>query len=188
MKFDITKEQLLNIEKFGGADVSLYLKEHFAEAFKTGLVVGKWYVINNDPTYLLNYHGESEIDIHYGFMGNWDLWFFDEYHKNMCREATPEEVESALINEAKKRGFKKGYKSFPHNIYAYKITDSDFYFDSNNNQLFVRQKNDTFAKIFDNGKWAEILPQEKTVVPMEKALKIIAKKMKTTPENIEIQV
>ena len=42
-------------------------------------------------------------------------------------------------------------------------------------------------RIFANGKWAEIITEEKTVITMEKALKIIAKKMKVSPENIEIQ-
>ena len=41
--------------------------------------------------------------------------------------------------------------------------------------------------IFTQGNWAQILPQENTIIPIEKALKIIAKKMKVSPENIEIQ-
>ena len=105
-------------------------------------------------------------------------------------EATPEEVEAALINEAKKRGYKGGIKLSPlescsnaidtekEDVYSYIPKVSHYV----GNRL---QLNGT--GIYQDGKWAEILPQEKTVVPMEKALKIIAKKMKVSPENIEIK-
>src|SRR5690606_13385615 len=97
--------------------------------------------------------------------------------KDRLVEATDQEWEAALINEAKKRGFVEGVKYLsPLNKYR-RAFDGEMYF--NHNNLYEKGKS-----IFNNGKWAEILAQEKTVVPMEKALKIIAKKMKVSPENI----
>ena len=95
-----------------------------------------------------------------------------------------------LKKEAKKRGYKGGIKLSPlescsnaidtekEDVYSY-IPKVSHYI---GNRL---QLNGT--GIYQDGKWAEILPQEKTVVSMAKALKIIAKKMKVSPENIEIQ-
>ena len=109
----------------------------------------------------------------------------------MSRLATDEEVSAALINEAKKRGFKNGVTILRGDWYsgfsAPKVTiETEQHltsgFEFRNDTLFL----DGYI-IFYSGNWAEIIPQEKTIVPMEKALKIIAKKMKVSPENIEIQ-
>ena len=96
-----------------------------------------------------------------------------------------------LIAEAKKRGYKKGVKAVglykdgsPHQITDFIINQDNFTYKTLDNALVC---NKLGFRIFANGKWAEILSQEKTVVPMEKALKIIAKKLKTSPDNIEIK-
>ena len=185
--YTITKEQVLAIEKVGGADVSLYLKETFPEVFKTELEVGKWYKMKGDIHFLCNFNGNiGNNGNSYGFNlnGKWmdNSMCFHNYDTYV--EATPEEVEVSLINEAKKRGYKDGvtiqWKSRPKLIYT--LGDDEFdYLELRNVLVFGNYG------IFDRGEWAEILPQEKTIVPMEKALKIIAKKMKVSPENIEIQ-
>ena len=96
-----------------------------------------------------------------------------------------------LKKEAKKRGFKQGITilrgDWYSGFFAPKVTiEKEQYptsgFEFHNDTLFL----DGYI-IFYSGNWAEIIPQEKTVVPMAKALKIIAKKMKVSPENIEIQ-
>ena len=89
-----------------------------------------------------------------------------------------------LKKEAKKRGYKDGvtitWKNKPKLIYT--LGDDEFdYLISKNVLVFGKYG------IFDGEQWAQILPQEKTIVPMKKALKIIAKKMKVSPENIEIK-
>lgn len=68
MEFRITKEQILKLSESGGADVSLYLKKEFPEAFKTELVVGRWYKIDNGPHYLLNFQKKLGPN-NYGFVG-----------------------------------------------------------------------------------------------------------------------
>jgi|11BtaG_2_1085332.scaffolds.fasta_scaffold29200_4 hypothetical protein len=84
------------------------------------------------------------------FLGDWD----DDYmagHSG-CRLATEEEVEKALIAEAKKRGFKKGVMFVDVLDYLTEVVDGDiysYYIDSNILTL-------NHYHIFDDGKWAEI--------------------------------
>ena len=155
MKYEITKEQVLENYKYALNNQDYLsarnLKEWFPNAFKKELEVGRWYK-SIKRNFLVNYQGDNMEN--YGFWENQGFKnniAFGGYWKDECIEATPQEVETALIAEAKKRGFKEGYI------------------------------------LFNSGKWAEIIPQEKTIVPMENALKIIAKKMKVSLENIEIQ-
>ena len=185
--YTITKEQVLKLankaEQGCTSVIESDLKNWFPEAFKTELEVGKWYKMKGNTHFLCNFNGNiGNNGNSYGFnlKGKW-------MDNSMCFqncdtyvEATPEEVESALINEAKKRGFIEGTQYLsPVNKYK-RAFDGEMYF--NHNNLFENSKS-----IFNNGIWATILPQKKTVVPMDKALKIIAKKMKVSPENIEIQ-
>ena len=193
--YKITKEQILAIEKVGGADISLYLKEIFPEVFKTELTIGKWYKHSKEAGLFYLTEITDSACHGYGFRKN-GIWFstskndrsaycaVNNFHFKYLVEATPEELSAALINEAKKRGYKKGvtiqWKSRPKLIYT--LGDDEFdYLESRNVLVFGNYG------IFERGEWAQILPQEKTVVPMEKALKIIAKKMKVSPKNIEIQ-
>jgi hypothetical protein len=86
------------------------IEAEFPKLFKKdALVVGKWYKIDNKDGYLLNY---SETGIVFGFLnGNYSSnYYFYKYHYDNAKPATDEEVEEALIKEAKKRGFKKGVK------------------------------------------------------------------------------
>ena len=185
--YKITKEQILAIEKVGGADVSLYLKETFPEVFKAELEVGKWYKMKGDIHFLCNFNGNiGNNGNSYGFnlKGKWMDNSMCFQYSDTYVEATNEEVSASLINEAKKRGYKDGvtitWKNKPKLIYT--LGDDEFdYLISKNVLVFGNYG------IFDGKQWAQILPQEKTVVPMAKALKIIAKKMKVSPEDIEIK-
>ena len=198
--YKITKEQILAIEKVGGADVSLYLKETFPEVFKTEFKVGTVYKIDKNIFYCTEIN-ERGVLYGYGlFDAKWGERFNNGSHICACNElaakdrlveASTQEWESALINEAKKRGFKLGVKvvglyndGSPHQITDFIINKDDFTYKTLDNALVC---NKLGFRIFAKGKWAEILSQEKTVVPIAKALKIIAKKMKVSPENIEIQ-
>lgn len=192
--YKITKEQILAIEKVGGADVSLYLKETFPEVFKTELEEGKWYKMKGDTHFLCNFNGNiGNNGNSYGFnlKGEWMDNSMCFQNSDTYVEATPEEVEVALINEAKKRGFINGVTILRGDWYSGfttpKATIKRGYYSTNGFEF----SNDTLFLygyvLFKKGNWTEILPKEKTVVPMEKALKIIAKKMKVSPEDIEIK-
>lgn len=190
--YKITKEQILETIRTGTDVTKRYFKEIIPEAFKTKLDTGKWYKSSTDIEFLV-YYQSNGFD-NYGFWEDKpyrDNLFFGDCWYNMSRLATDEEVSAALINEAKRRGFKNGVTILRGDWYsgfsAPKVTiekeqhlTSGFEF--RNDTLFL----DGYI-IFYSGNWAKILPKEKTVVPMEKALKIIAKKMKVSPENIEIQ-
>ena len=190
MKYEITKYQ---IEKLADEDsiVKDCLKEWFPEVFKTELEVGKWY---KNSKSIFCYTEISETGALFGYGFHYGKWFNHSGHMCACNayskkhliEATPEEVEAALKKEAKKRGYKQGITcAFGKGAYNRMISENEI--------RWVPDWQDKGALcmgmnvIFTQGNWAEILPQEKTVVPMEKALKIIAKKMKVSPENIEIQ-
>lgn len=95
----------------------LYLSK---EEFKKEIEVGKWYisVINN----IIYYGGEDKI---YGLFRSADQWinkiedmydnfqcFVNAFNNNLWREATPQEVEKALIEEAKRRGFKDSFIAY----------------------------------------------------------------------------
>lgn len=192
--YKITKEQILETIRTCTDVTERYFKEIIPEAFKTKLDTGKWYKSSTDIEFLVYY--QSNGFYNYGFWEDQpyrDNLFFGDCWYNMSRLATDEEVSAVLINEAKKRGFKNGVTILRGDWYsgfsAPKVTiekeeeehpTSGFEF--RNDTLFL----DGYI-IFYSGNWAEIIPQEKTVVPMAKALKIIAKKMKVSPENIEIQ-
>ena len=193
--YTITKEQVLAIKKVGGADVSLYLKETFPEVFKTEFKVGTVYKIDKNIFYCTEIN-ERGVLYGYGlFDAKWGERFNDGSYICACNEvaakdrlveASTQEWESALINEAKKRGYKEGVRiKGLESGYSRIIPDGKFEFFSHN-LLRFGSLNEGYD-IFKYGKWAEILPQEKTVVPMAKALEIIAKKLKVSPENIEIQ-
>lgn len=151
-------------------------EKELPEALKTELKVGKWYkdttkgyenimgfVISIDDEYKNEFQG-------YGFAsnGNWIVskkgWNFGSCN---WREATQQEVSSALIAEAKKRGFVEGAKfksSFSENDKIRTVTETDsWYFNINENTLTIStnviewNKAQSNPIIFENGKWAEII-------------------------------
>ena len=197
--YTITKEQVLKLankaEQGCTSVIESDLKNWFPDAFKTELTIGKWYK-HSEEAGLFYLTEITDSACHgYGFRKS-GIWFstskndrsaycaVNNFHFKYLVEATPEEIEASLISEAKKRGYKEGvtitWKNKPKLIYT--LGDDEFdYLKSKNVLVFGNYG------IFERGEWAKILPQEKTVVPMEKALKIIAKKMKVSPEDIEIK-
>ena len=198
MKYEITKYQ---IEKLADEDsiVKDCLKEWFPDVFKTELTIGKWYK-HSEEAGLFYLTEITDSACHgYGFRKS-GIWFstskndrsaycaVNNFHFKYLVEATPEEVEVALKAETIKR-YGKDWENTKIKAHA----DGQPWIGIGLNKGFFScglTLNNVYSKhgvLYSNGKWAEILPQEKTVVPMEKALKIIAKKMKVSPENIEIQ-
>ena len=92
--------------------------------------------------------------------------------------ATEEEVKTALVNEAVKRGFELGKKvkwNFEGSE-GYKrsnITKDDFEYFVNKNKLEL-----SYGVVFDNGKWATLITE-----PTEKEL--LGNKIKDLEKNLE---
>ena len=154
--FELTQEQINQLaEKKHAKEL---LQEFIPEAFETKLEVGKWYK-SESGSICFNLE-----DSYYGFdcVGDWrDITYFkigeDIYEWEL---ATEEEVREALINEAKKRGYKEGVKCKFGIIEEIRtIETNDFVFKLEYNTLGIKLKNGNADVIFRSGKWAEIIEQ-----------------------------
>lgn len=84
------------------------IKDKFPDAFKTELEVGKWYKYKDSGVHLVCFTSVQESE-GYGFdLSGWQKLTIWSQHN--LRLATDEEVKTALVKEAEKRGFKNGVK------------------------------------------------------------------------------
>ena len=141
------------------------------------LEVGKWY---NNGTGLFCYEGEGACShIGYGFHESYWIESSDYWIKLFhFKEATQEEVEAALIAEAKKRGFKEG------------VTVDSRTIDKSYGVQNIGVGNFTFTgevllynnwELFRDGKWAEIINTE--LDELEKAYKEMGEKINKLKES-----
>tara|TARA_R110000803_G_scaffold131141_8_gene198451 strand:+ start:567 stop:1109 length:543 start_codon:yes stop_codon:yes gene_type:complete len=170
---DSRKLFILEAHSFACSEWKQKIQTEFPKLFvKQELEVGKWYKETDKNKLLIcitdckNIHG-------YGFTrtGEFTKDFYREGDAYMFTPATDQEVEQALIKEAKKRGFKKG---------AYMVQNKEEYPDQqepilieNNKFEFITGDFCVFGwDIFLNGKWATIIEDKKemTVCDIEKAL------------------
>lgn len=142
--YRITKEMILKYE----------MKDEFPEVFKKELVIGKWY---NYKECLFCYQEDSNV---YGFSnGNWDKCSDGRWSWSIAEnvlEATTQEVETALIAEAKKR-YKLGCRvdCLHHTDYG-KINNLKF--EISNECIRIRDKEGYVCCVYHDGIWAEIIP------------------------------
>lgn len=134
--------------------------------------IGKWYTDNDsDSDFLMcvtKINGDEYFG--YGFTGcsgyrnsddnnSWGSISYD-----IKREATDKEVEEALIKEAKKRGFKKGVTVNQKTAYngeggSYEIGAQRYLYSPIAQNFSI-----SGVGIFNNGKWAEIIEDEKPTI------------------------
>ena len=174
----VSKEFILEAHNAACSTWKRKLEEKFPSVFvKDELEVGKWY---KKPTFgklLFLFSGEfskTNCNIHPNYGFDYDGSFSNTIgvYKTEIEQyipATHQEVETALINEAKKRGFKEGVTVKDLSIKQEEIILSNSRFD------FYFKDNDAYmggACIFDNGQWAEIIeqPTEMTVAEIEQKL------------------
>jgi len=153
--YTITKEQILELK-------DPIVKEWFPNVFETRLEVGKWYKDKYkrlfQVTSLLNY--KECLGIGFGCIGG----YYGNEHKLPWEingsevEATEQEVETALINEAKKRGFKNGVWVKTINGTKKRIKGDLFFYFKENKIMSMFDFDGMNGLIFHNGKWAEIIP------------------------------
>ena len=158
-KYELTQEQINQLaEKKHAKEL---LKEFIPEAFENELEFGKWYISEHYLVYYLGNYKCNCIELCDG------EWFENAHHSlyghlKSYRLATEEEVKEALINEAIKRGYKKGVKcKFGTSKEIRTIETNKFFFDFNSNKLYLRHSSgDNADEIFRNGFWAEIVIED----------------------------
>lgn len=182
--YTITKEQILELHESNSPETRIQIAKMFPDAFKKEFTVGKWYKIDKNIFYCTEI---SERGTLYGygiFDGKWKEHFNDGVGCCACNsvasedrltEATPQEVETALIEEAKKRGYKKGVtiKGINSNTNL-TLPNGGFEYLELNNVLWFGKGLDGYD-IFRNGKWTDIVEETKEIT-MNKAVKILSKK------------
>lgn len=166
-KYKITKKQIKQLHRQGNDYTKFDLEYLFPKAFKEEkkeLVVGQWYKwIEGDDIYLWHITEIENNSIYcFGFSnGNWiedGIGYSSKHYKEACRElkeATNQEVEEALIKEAVRRGYhidKPTHFNYLNGAgYLQNPSKNEFIF--KNGILYLWD-----IKIFENGKWAEIIP------------------------------
>lgn len=186
-EFTISKEFILEAHKSACDTWKSKIKNEFPDAFKNELEVGKWY---EDPrSELLMFVEEINAPMpsdtnsikSYGFSKTkeWldsDLRGYYYFTQDLVL-SDPKKVESALIEEAKKRGFKKGITIERSGINGWKETDYEpfsgaFRFIPNLNILECDNGN---GYIFKNGIWATLIKEKLTI---EQRIEALEKKIK----------
>ena len=133
---------------------------------KEELVVGRWYWVDmgHSKPMLAVWNSKYGNDVSYGFTtrGEWGNLGLYDYFK--YTPATDKEVETVLIKEAKRRGFKEGVSVDGLMTYSGKISGKNplnenkfYYYNKGTGKLFVNRNNTSNICIFDNGKWATII-------------------------------
>ena len=163
-KYELTQEQINQLAEV--PNTQYLLQKFIPEAFETKLEVGKWYKLKDNPkilalydcfkhhrpyAYIFNEKGDYEYRVEFSLFELPTYWEL----------ATEEEVSEALINEAIKRGYKKGVKcKFGTSKEIRTIETNNFFFEFNSNKLYlIHSSGDNADEIFRNGFWAEIVSE-----------------------------
>ena len=162
--FELTQEQINQLaEKKHAKEL---LQKFIPEAFKTKLEVGRWYKSKNKSKKTLFFTNKEkcDYDVGYGFDFIGKYYGADFNLEGSDAEdfelATEEEVREALINEAKKRGYKEGVKCKFGIIEEIRTIETNYFvFKLEYNTLGIKLKNGNADVIFRSGKWAEIIEQ-----------------------------
>ena len=161
-------------EIYNSVDENLKAKiEIEVPEIKPSLEVGRWYKWNdseNNTNVLINITNINRRKIcAYGFVNNEFkhncIFYSQKYNREAIENltlATPEEVKTALVDEAKRRGFTFGkcfkeLKDEENGSLFNKSGKCGKFFEFKNNKLFVIGYGRW--KVFDNGNWATIVTE-----------------------------
>lgn len=191
MKTQVSNDFILEAYKNACCDWKLRIEKECPELFKRKLEIGKWYKGFSElgSSFLGVYDKDKKVesDIVYGFWNKkWSnnengLIFIND--AKLYETATEEEVKESLINEAEKRGFKKGViidKLLGFNVgssdaeNARKAETSVFTFSNDLNYIYLNN-----LVIFKKGKWAEIIsnPIEEKINDLQKQIDELKKQL-----------
>ena len=153
------------------------------EILDLGLKVGKWYKYNNC---ILNYKETNKNNIKaYGIIPyfGWGDNYNCGNNPEKWIKATYEEIEQALTDEAKRRGFKQGvkFKCLITNEIGEMIEDYLLSFGRGNSLESAFKDKNINGVLFKDGVWAEII-DDKTELKEE--IKELRNKLKSLEEKL----
>lgn len=186
-KYKITEEQ---IKKLSQQDqiVEEHLQEWFPEAFKPKLEIGAWYKVigylcgqTPGSDILACYTGSKNENYGFTFKGFWetDLTLYHEDLAFCTFKASEEEVKTALVKEAEKRGYKQGTKIkalISEHIPTYTLRQGRPIFSLDDNKMYIGG-----VLVFKAGIWAEIIEQGPIVLSRQE----IANKLGIDQDQID---
>lgn len=145
------------------------------------LEVGKWYTYKDyDCDWLMNYQGEGTSCYGFNTSGSWRNDYIMSSGLNW-KLATYEEVQTALIKEARKRGYTAN--NFKSLLEATSGFDTNFNFTYLNDVLFCKPGGRGGAVVYKNGVWAEIIEEKEE--EETQPVKLIPNRWYTLKENAD---
>lgn len=175
---DITVELLRGLlQDYGVDDVVVYNKKQLFDRFPIlstesptttttqteeelpqQLEVGKWYTYKGgNCDWLMNYQGVGNVCYGFNTHGRWDNDYMMEPILNW-NPATQEEIQTALIKEARKRGYTaNNFKTLREDTSGF---NADFNFTYWSETLFCKPAGGGGAVVYTNGVWAEIIEEQ----------------------------
>ena len=178
--YTVSKDFILEAHESACSTLKTKIENQFPELFpKVELEIGKWYK-NNDINYEKSIACVVELDkenkrefMGYGFDCDGDFRPLADdcvWGSNSWTLATKEEVETALIAEAKRRGFEDGVIYLSPKLKIKRTFSGEFNYYSDNNSLSDKNS----GMIFNKGVWAEII-SEPIELSLEQRLERIEK-------------
>ena len=160
--YQLTKSQIIEIAENGSL-----VKELFPDVFEVELEVRRWYKSEEYGLWFIEELIDHSREKSYGInkKGNWVKSGL-RFKCNDYKPATPEEVETALVNEAKRRGFVDGVTILSTGINGWKSDVFEPFSGvfSYKEKLNILECNYGNGHIFENGTWAEILQTPNDVI------------------------
>ncbi|WP_407475232.1 hypothetical protein [Elizabethkingia anophelis] len=196
MKYEVTKEQILEAHADACNEWKEKLEEWFPKVFEQKCEVGKWYWASEkakrEKTYLFFNNGEN-ITYGFGWDGNWSNNLTHSGCEIAGIEATNDEIQQALVNEANKRGIVLGAVVNTENLegngqFKYRnriIKHNGFlsYYQWGDLRILNGAENELSLVVFKDGKWAKLIEESN---PVEVSKSDIAKLMNVEVSNLKI--
>lgn len=175
---DITTELLRGLlQDYGVGDVVVYDKKQLFDMFPIlstesvtttitqteeelpqQLKVGEWYTYKeSNCDWLMNYQGDGNVCYGFNTSGSWRNEYIMGLGLNW-KLATREEIQIALIKEARKRGYTaNNFKALREETSGF---DSDFNFTYSDDMLFCKPSGEGGAVVYKDGVWAEVIEEQ----------------------------
>ncbi|MDV3461815.1 hypothetical protein CMV04_12425 [Elizabethkingia anophelis] len=196
MKYEVTKEQILEAHADACNEWKEKLEEWFPKVFEQKCEVGKWYWASEEAkrekTFLFFNNGKNKT-YGFGWDGTWANNLNHGGHEITGIEATDYDVQYALVNEANKRGIVLGAvvnteKIIGNGLYKYRnriIRHGGFvdYKQYDDLRILNGAENGLSLVVFKDGEWAKVLEESNSV---EVSKSDIAKLMNVEVSNLKI--